>query len=541
MTTTASADDAWTVVRTVDVDVLDRDGVMSLLGSAKRVRSTLDALEVRAARRLGVLRDAGSGEAPEAAIAGGSGCSGRDASDVTEREAVCTDLADVEDALVSGSITAGHIDAIAAATRLLPEELRDEFATHTDLLLARTHKVSVDAFRRECRNLAKHLIARSHTGSDSDELDAQRAASQVKRWVDKITGMHHTMLELDPVRDAAVSAAVNAEIARQRQINGNHELSWKQLEINAWIATITDTVVSHVAGCPHSHHQARANRSHDRGDNVTDCASDRDIGGRGGDSGGEDGGRVGDGGGHVGGGGVGESGGRVGESGGRVGESGGLGGGNGGDRNDDHRGGRLGDSNSTGVGECTCNSGRRVVDRVPEIAVHISIERLLDDAHTAGICETSHGIALPVSTVRRMCCDAEIYPVVLSGTGEVLDQGRSIRTANRQQRRALRAQHRTCAFPACSVGYDHCRIHHITWWRNLGNTDIDNLIPLCERHHHLVHEGGWGLSMTPDRTATWTRPDGHTHHTGTTINRPTSSDRPGQPPHDPGHTVVNQR
>jgi hypothetical protein len=50
-------------------------------------------------------------------------------------------------------------------------------------------------------------------------------------------------------------------------------------------------------------------------------------------------------------------------------------------------------------------------------------------------------------------------------------------------------------------------------------TDIDNLLPVCEQHHHLIHEGGWQLTMTPDRTATWTRPDGTIFHTGTTINR----------------------
>ena len=69
--------------------------------------------------------------------------------------------------------------------------------------------------------------------------------------------------------------------------------------------------------------------------------------------------------------------------------------------------------------------------------------------------------------------------------------------------------HRTCAHPDCTVGFSACRIHHVRWWwEHWGPTDIDNLIPLCERHHHEVHEGGWGLSMTPDRVATWTRPDG---------------------------------
>jgi hypothetical protein len=46
-----------------------------------------------------------------------------------------------------------------------------------------------------------------------------------------------------------------------------------------------------------------------------------------------------------------------------------------------------------------------------------------------------------------------------------------------------------------------------------------NLVPLCEQHHHLVHEGGWKLTMTRDRVATWSRPDGTTHLVGSTIDR----------------------
>ena len=35
-------------------------------------------------------------------------------------------------------------------------------------------------------------------------------------WVDKITGMCHTHLELDPIRDAAIAGVVDAELARLR-------------------------------------------------------------------------------------------------------------------------------------------------------------------------------------------------------------------------------------------------------------------------------------------------------------------------------------
>jgi hypothetical protein len=69
------------------------------------------------------------------------------------------------------------------------------------------------------------------------------------------------------------------------------------------------------------------------------------------------------------------------------------------------------------------------------------------------------------------------------------------------------------------VSFRHCRIHHVNDWVAGGVTDVDNLIPLCAAHHHLVHEGGWTLTLRPDRTITLIRPDGIVHHEGTSLNR----------------------
>jgi len=79
--------------------------------------------------------------------------------------------------------------------------------------------------------------------------------------------------------------------------------------------------------------------------------------------------------------------------------------------------------------------------------------------------------------------------------------------------------HRTCIGPSCTVPFDACQVHHVIPWDHGGKTDLSNLVPMCTKDHHLVHEGGWTLSITPERVATWTRPDGVIHHTGTTIDR----------------------
>jgi hypothetical protein len=141
--------------------------------------------------------------------------------------------------------------------------------------------------------------------------------------------------------------------------------------------------------------------------------------------------------------------------------------------------------------------------------------------HANSVCELADGTPLPVSVVRQMACEAEIIPVVLDGDGRALDIGRGARLATEAQRQALRAMHRTCIHPDCQVPFDECRIHHIVPWERGGTTDLANLAPLCEsrKHHHDVHEGGWTVTMTADRIATWTRPDGTTYWTGSTIDR----------------------
>jgi hypothetical protein len=165
-------------------------------------------------------------------------------------------------------------------------------------------------------------------------------------------------------------------------------------------------------------------------------------------------------------------------------------------------------------------TGARSLDqRVPEVSVLIDLDTLTSGLHGQTVCETADGNPLPPETVRRLCCDANIVPVVLGGSGEVLDVGREQRLANRAQRRALRAMYRSCAYPGCPVRVEACRIHHVHWWDHNGRTDLHNLVPLCSTHHHLVHEGGWTLTLHPDRTITLHRPDGTLFFEGTTVDR----------------------
>jgi hypothetical protein len=128
-------------------------------------------------------------------------------------------------------------------------------------------------------------------------------------------------------------------------------------------------------------------------------------------------------------------------------------------------------------------------------------------------------VEVPHRVLADMMGDGSVHAVVvrngvvLHAPGE-LNLGRTTRLANRAQRRALRALYSTCAIPGCSVGYDRCKLHHVVWWRNGGTTDLHNLLPVCTHHHTKIHDGGWDITLGPNRELTIRFPDGTIHNTG---------------------------
>jgi hypothetical protein len=113
-------------------------------------------------------------------------------------------------------------------------------------------------------------------------------------------------------------------------------------------------------------------------------------------------------------------------------------------------------------------------------------------------------IEVPRSALELLVTDPNtlITPIIVRGDlvlhapGQ-LHLGRSTRLANRAQRRALQALHPTCAIDGCTVPFDRCHIHHITWWRNGGTTDLHNLAPICTHHHTRIHQHQ--LDLPPPR------------------------------------------
>ena len=165
--------------------------------------------------------------------------------------------------------------------------------------------------------------------------------------------------------------------------------------------------------------------------------------------------------------------------------------------------------NALALGTLLSGDGQRGGDG-PDISVLIDARTLLDGSHDDSVLEVSAGgmsFDLPIETIREWACDATITPIVADDMGRLF-LGRTRRLANRDQRRALRAMYRTCA--CCGAPFERCHIHHVDWWECGGHTDIDRLIPICNRCHHLVHNGTLHLHLAADRTLTVTMSDGST-------------------------------
>ena len=124
--------------------------------------------------------------------------------------------------------------------------------------------------------------------------------------------------------------------------------------------------------------------------------------------------------------------------------------------------------------------------REPTVVVGIQLSDL-----QAGRDGTAYGTG-PISaeTARKLACECAIIPIVLGSNSVVLDMGRKTRLATSHQRLALATRYDNhCTVPGCDRPFEWCHIHHIDHWEHGGPTNLDNLIPVCSRHHTQIHDG----------------------------------------------------
>ena len=128
-----------------------------------------------------------------------------------------------------------------------------------------------------------------------------------------------------------------------------------------------------------------------------------------------------------------------------------------------------------------------------QVMVYLDQEVLAADGAWAATLED--GTRVSAETFRRVACDCGL--VAIGRDSEALNIGRRTRSIPPAIRRAMMLRDRGCAFPGCThTAFLHA--HHLTHWLHGGETSLKNLVMLCTFHHHLVHEGGWSVSMSAE-------------------------------------------
>lgn len=128
----------------------------------------------------------------------------------------------------------------------------------------------------------------------------------------------------------------------------------------------------------------------------------------------------------------------------------------------------------------------------PHIGLTVDVTEL---RRRTGVVDLDWGGTVSIQTARRICCDADIIPIVMRGGSQPLDVGRRQRLVTGPLRRALIARDRGCAAPGCDRPPEWCDAHHLEHWANGGATSLDNTALLCGYHHTLVHQGEWAIHM----------------------------------------------
>jgi hypothetical protein len=143
----------------------------------------------------------------------------------------------------------------------------------------------------------------------------------------------------------------------------------------------------------------------------------------------------------------------------------------------------------------------------PHAIVSIPLADLVDPATGPGVATTGFGAQISAARARWLACDGGVIRVVIGPDGQPLDLGRTHRVVPPHLRRAADLRDQGCIFTGCDAPAHWCDIHHLIHWADGGDTAIENLASLCERHHTKVHHG-FRVERQPDGTWRTYRPDG---------------------------------
>jgi hypothetical protein len=434
----------------VDFTTSSAHAAVAFLSRVQKLRGVIDGVEVHAARRLHEL----SVTAP-ADLAAATQRHHRAGEKVFERSATLASLRCLSDALSEGTLQGEHVDTVTRVLRTVPEKHAGAFRQALPKIIesSAANRATPDEFARRLNRAARSI---ENDGGES-RYEQQRRDTALRTWTDKRNGMFRISGQFDPKSGALLNSRL-------------------QGVVSALFAEKTPTTCPKDAGLKQDHLRALALLALTLGDGGWAARPPSD------DS--DDHGRS-----------------------------------NGDDYDNDATQNAQCDNNIADEWAPLFNDGPSRFGR-PEIVIVLDARRETVEANNGqAVVDWGIPVELPARTLAELFPHADIRPIVIANGVVVhapgdMNLGRTTRLASRAQRRALRAQYPTCAVPGCRVAFEFTKPHHVHYWEHGGPTDLDKLLPLCSKHHHCAHEGGWRLSLQPDRTLTITLPDGAIRTTG---------------------------
>ena len=476
-----------------DVGTLGRAGLDEAAGWVKRARSALDAYEARLLVAANRARDGGAAGAELMRTA--AGCSQREARRRARRAEALADMPAVADALAEGAITAEHADSLVKAAEATSTE-----AVDTDpVLLAKAKSLPADLAAREVADWAH----RHQREQDREEkFRRQRELRSHRMWTDA-DGMFNTRGRFDPVTGAHIRAVIDDAANRLYRADGGRDggdkiRTWDQRNADAIAAALgiiptpapgigstgnTGTLSIDSVGETGTRRHPESPSNHKLADiyATAEPATGRHP-------------EFGNGHRHAA------------EPVSKDPELGADAPGRGVARGQGFR--RLPAKSAPVTGPAGRDEPQHpVTEPLGRDKPNLSLRnQIIVVAHTDAItgadpqapCEIPGTGPIPRSELERLACEAELFGILFNGNGLPLWHGRRTRTVSPQQWRTLIARDRGCVL--CGASPSHCHAHHIIPWSPpaAGPTDIDNLVLVCNRHHHHIHQHNLTLTRHPD-------------------------------------------
>ena len=116
----------------------------------------------------------------------------------------------------------------------------------------------------------------------------------------------------------------------------------------------------------------------------------------------------------------------------------------------------------------------------------------------SGRCEIPGVGPVPPAVLQRIACDAQLTGLIFAD-GKPLYHGSTVRTATTKQWRSLIARDGGCI--GCGAEPSRCQAHHVVPYAKSRRTDIDNLVLVCWRCHHNIHDHNWRVAHRQGKPA----------------------------------------